>query len=120
MVKIDDPRYDRSSIALRTVRADRAAKYIKKTIEKNTLKSKYFNKFNEKRLGLQKYDLEFYNDFMQCPDEIKKELIFLWEEVHDLTERLNENDKVEINVNEKPKPPEDEESSKKRMYIFGP
>lgn len=80
MVKINDPRGDRSSIALRSLRADIVSKKIKKS------KSKIFD---ENKLNLQRVDLQFYEEFKQSPEEIKKELIFLWEEVRDLYEELN-------------------------------
>lgn len=125
MVKICDPRNDRSGITLRIMRAEKASKYIKKKVNKN--ESNYC-KFNEEHLGLHKIDKNFYEEFKECPEDIKKELLFLWEEVFDLNQRLdyyeNKNDKVELKLDEivTPEPPpfEEDTTAKKRTYIFGP
>jgi len=88
MVKVSDPREDRPGTIFRASRADKVGKSIKKTVNKS--KSKYgYLTFNEDNLGLQKIDVEFYNEFKSCPDDIKKEFIFLWEEISDLTELLD-------------------------------
>lgn len=92
MVKINDPRGDRSSIALRSLRADIVSKKIKKS------KSKLFD---EDKINLQRIDLQFYEEFKQSPEEIKKELIFLWEEVRDLYEELNFKDSQIYELNNK-------------------
>lgn len=109
MVKINDPRGDRSSIALRSLRANIVSKKIKKS------KSKLFD---ENKLNLQKIDLQFYEDFLQSPEEIKKELIFLWEEVRDLYEELNSKDNEIYELNNKLE--EKEEVIIKKPTLFGP
>uniref|UniRef100_A0A6C0LGJ4 Uncharacterized protein n=1 Tax=viral metagenome TaxID=1070528 RepID=A0A6C0LGJ4_9ZZZZ len=40
------------------------------------------------KLDLYKTDKIFYNNFVSCPKSIKHELIFLWEEIGDLYEKL--------------------------------
>jgi hypothetical protein len=112
MVKINDPRGDRSSIVLRSLRAEIVSKKIKKS------KSKIFD---ENKLNLQRIDLQFYEDFLESPEEIKKELIFLWEEVRDLYEELNSKDN-ELNELTKNLEKEKEISLvlKKEPTLFGP
>ena len=83
MVKIQDPRADRSAIAMRNLRAMNAYKYIKKS------KSK---KFNEDKLKLEKTDIDFYEEFKNSSIDIKQELIFLWEEVGNLLDYIEENE----------------------------
>lgn len=122
MVKVDDPRDDRSGIRLRTIRADEVGKQIKKKVNK-TIKKSY--SFNENNLGLQKIDIDFYNEFISCTDDIKKEFIFLWEEISDLTGKLDyiTNKYNECNTNTDKQTfhevqytyPDD-----KRKYIFSP
>jgi len=109
MVKINDPRGDRSSIALRSLRADIVSKKIKKS------KSKLFD---ENKLNLQKIDLQFYEEFKQSPEEIKKELIFLWEEVRDLYEELNFKDNQISELTNKLE--EKEKVIIKKPTLFGP
>lgn len=87
MVKIQDPRADRSAIAMRNLRAMNAYKYIKKS------KSK---KFNEDKLKLEKTDIDFYEEFKNSSIDIKQELIFLWEEVGNLLDYIEENEINEI------------------------
>lgn len=142
MVKIGDPRNDRSGITLRMMRAEKASKYIKKKVNNN--ESNYCT-FNEEHLGLHKIDKDFYEEFKECTEDIKKELIFLWEEVFDLNQRLDyyedkkmleklkkyndhdnctDNDNVELKLDEivTPEPPpfEEDTTAKKRTYVFGP
>ena len=83
MVKITDPRADRSAIAMRNLRAMNAYKYIKKSKNK---------KFNEDKLKLEKTDIDFYDEFKKCSIDIKQELIFLWEEVGNLLDYIEENE----------------------------
>jgi len=125
MVKINDPRSDSAAIAMRSLRASNVYKSIKKTIKK-------CKKFNEDKLNLKKTDIDFYDDFVNCPESIKQELIFLWEEVGDLYEELRT--KEEPEEPEEPKEPKepnyhiqldlDEELPSppqyKRLYIMGP
>lgn len=118
MVKINDPRGDSAAIAMRSLRATNVFKTIKKIIKK----SKHFD---EDRLDLQKTDKLFYNDFIACPESVKQELIFLWEEVGDLYEELQTkqeseesketNYNVELVLNKEPAPP-----PPKRLYVVGP
>lgn len=129
MVKIGDPRNDRSGITLRIIRAEKASKYIKKKVNKN---KSFYCKFNEEHLGLHKIDKDFYEEFKECTEDIKKELLFLWEEVFDLNQRLdyyeNKNDNVELKLDEivTPEPPEppppfkEDTTAKKKTYIFSP
>lgn len=125
MVKIGDPRNDRSGIIFRMMRAEKASKYIKKKVNKKEVD---YCKFNEEKLGLSKIDKDFYEEFKECSEDIKKELIFLWEEVYDLTEKLqyyeNKNDNIEIKLDKNlvPEPPPFEivSNASKRTYIFGP
>ena len=117
MVKINDPRGDTAAIAMRSLRATNIFKTIKKMVKKS-------KNFDEDKLDLHKTDKNFYNDFVSSPESIKQELIFLWEEVGDLYEELENNVElkeqpetnfnVELNLNQEPPPPP------KRMYIFGP
>ena len=131
MVKIQDPRRDRSGIALRTLSIEKASKYIKKKISRKNYDKV---KFNEERLGLEKYDEEFYEEFKQCSEEIKKELIFLWEEVYDLNQKIDYYEDRLFNKNEQNEQNETSNTSntinelnfqegnsqEKRTYIFGP
>ena len=114
MVKINDPRGDTAAIAMRSLRATNTFKTIKKMVKK-------CKDFDEDKLDLHKTDKNFYNDFVSCPESIKQELIFLWEEVGDLYERLDEyeesdeqNYNIQLDLDEEPPPPP------KRMYIMGP
>ena len=114
MVKINDPRGDTAAIAMRLLRATNTFKTIKKMVKK-------CKDFDEDKLDLHKTDKNFYNDFVSCPESIKQELIFLWEEVGDLYERLDEyeesdeqNYNIQLDLDEEPPPPP------KRMYIMGP
>lgn len=112
MVKINDPRGDTAAIAMRSLRANNIFKTIKKMVKKCKI-------FDEDKLDLQKTDKNFYNDFVSCPESIKQELIFLWEEVGDLYEELDnkeENNNIELNLTldeESPPPP-------RRLSIMGP
>ena len=116
MVKIHDPRSDSAAIAMRSLRASKVYKSIKKTIKK-------CKKFNEDKLNLKKTDTDFYDDFVNCPESIKQELIFLWEEVGDLFEKLeqytnehyDDTDTVllDVDIKNQPKPPE-------KFNIMGP
>ena len=103
MVKINDPRIDRAGITLRNIRADEVGIKIKKSIDKFKNKQKSNNlMFNEDKLGLQNIDNDFYEDFINSSEDIKKELIFLWEEVYDLTVKIleykNKDDTVELKL----------------------
>lgn len=93
MVKINDPRCDQASIAMRSLRANNTYISIKKRV-------KNYKCFNENKLNLQKLDSNFFNDFKNCPESIKQELIFLWEEVGDLNEALDEYQNDNENGNE--------------------
>ena len=113
MVKIKDPRCDTAAIAMRSLRADNTFKIIKKIIKK-------YKSFDEDKLGLNKIDISFYEDFISSPESIKQELIFLWEEIGDLCEELQkkniaDNDSIILNINaqEKPIPP-------KSLNVMGP
>jgi hypothetical protein len=118
MVKINDPRGDTAAIAMRSLRATNTFKTIKKMVKKS-------KDFDEDKLDLHKIDKNFYNDFVSCPESIKQELIFLWEEVGDLYEELQSKEEpeepeepdynVELDLDEEPPPP-----PPKRVYIFGP
>ena len=117
MGKINDPREDHSAVAMRSLRANNAYKYIKK------LKT---SKFNDDKLKLKKTDTTFYHHFMASSDIIKQEFVYLWEEVGQLNERINRYNDVLTEMRKKeleskleqteesPKPP------KKRLYVFGP
>jgi len=114
MVKINNPRSDTAAIAMRSLRATNTFKTIKKMVKK-------CKDFDEDKLDLHKTDKNFYNDFVSCPESIKQELIFLWEEVGDLYERLDkyeepdeQNYNIQLDLDEEPPPPP------KRMYIMGP
>ena len=114
MVKINDPRGDTAAIAMRSLRATNTFKTIKKMVKK-------CKDFDEDKLDLHKTDKNFYDDFVSCPESIKQELIFLWEEVGDLYERLDEyeepeetNYNIQLDLDEEPPPPP------KRLYIMGP
>ena len=123
MVKINDPRGDTAAISMRLLRANNAFKSIKKMLKK----SKYFD---EDKLNLHKTDQSFYNDFVTCPENIKKELIFLWEEVGDLYEELESNNEsvkltetdhnVVLNLDKNLPPPPPPTPIPKRNYIMGP
>ena len=117
MVKIEDPRRDRSGIALRILRVEKACKYIKKKVNKNNYDK---CKFNEERLGLRKIDEEFYQEFKECPEEIKKEFIFLWEEVHDLHKKLDYYEEILNQKQTNELQFTEDDSQGKRTYIFGP
>ena len=117
MVKINDPRGDTAAIAMRSLRATNTFKTIKKMVKK-------CKDFDEDKLDLHKTDKNFYNDFVSCPESIKQELIFLWEEVGDLYEELQtkeeseepdeQNYNIQLDLDEEPPPPP------KRSYIMGP
>ena len=118
MVKINDPRKDRSGLAMRNLRAA----VVYKCIKKNN-----FEKFDDTELELHNFDHEFYNHFVSSADAIKEELIYLWEELgylhEDLDEEFKQNeeqnedhdDTVFINVDDNSKPP-----APKKLRIFGP
>ena len=121
MVKINDPRCDTAAIAMRSLRATNTFKKIKKMIKK-------CKDFDEDKLDLHKTDKNFYNDFVSCPESIKQELIFLWEEVGDLYEELQTKEELEepqepqdtdnivaLDLDEEPPSPPPE-----RTYIMGP
>ena len=86
MVKISDPRQDTSGIAMRVIRAKKAYKYIQKVVQKNVQKGKNDKVFKEEKFKFEKYDTLFSNDFKECHENIKQELVFLWEEIGDLNE----------------------------------
>ena len=117
MVKINDPRGDTAAIAMRSLRATNTFKTIKKMV-------KNCKDFDENKLDLHKTDKNFYDDFVSCPESIKQELIFLWEEVGDLYEELKTKEEpkesnyiVQLDLDKKlPAPPH----LPKRMYIMGP
>ena len=123
MVKINDPRGDTAAIAMRSLRATNTFKTIKKMIKK-------CKDFDEDKLDLHKTDKSFYNDFIFCPESIKQELIFLWEEVGDLYEELQSKEEPEkseepdynvalaLDFDKEPPPPPP--PLPKRVYIFGP
>ena len=104
MVKINDPRCDTAAIAMRSLRANNMFKTIKKIVKKS-------NYFDEDKLDLYKTDKNFYNEFVSCPESIKQELLFLWEEVGNLNEELENKQNQDLDNN--PKPP-------KRICIMGP
>ena len=132
MVKVNDPRSDRSAVAMRCLRADSANKCIKTIIKKSKVIDT--NKINYK---LSKLDNDFCEEFDNCSDMIKQELIFLWEEVGDLNKIIEEyeskeseseskesesNDKVKVNINcsKVPVPPVKEIQMPRKMRLFGP
>lgn len=82
MVKISDPRQDTSGIAMRVIRAKKAYKYIQKVVQKG----RDDKVFKEEKFKFEKYDTLFSNDFKECHENIKQELVFLWEEIGDLNE----------------------------------
>lgn len=114
MVKVNDPRGDTAAIAMRSLRATNTFKKIKKIIKKYENFDKDKLDFNEDKLDLHKTDKSFYNDFISCTESIKQELIFLWEEVGNLYERLDEYEEQEKQEELPPPPPP------KRTSIFGP
>ena len=77
MVKINDPRGDTAAIAMRSLRANNTFKTIKKMVK-----------------NCKDFDKNFYDNFVSCPESIKQELIFLWEEVGDLYEELQTKEKT--------------------------
>lgn len=87
MVKVNDPRADRSGIAMRSLRAISANKCIKSIVKK----SKVIDTSKVKD-RLDKLDNDFSEEFNNCSDTIKQELIFLWEEVGDLNKLLEESE----------------------------
>lgn len=118
MVKIQDPRADRSAISMRNLRAMNAYKYIKKSKHK---------KFNEEKLKLEKTDINFYEEFKNSTVEIKQELIFLWEEVGYLLDYIesienvnNENNESNVSNVSNISPFNLDNAVPKRKYIFGP
>jgi hypothetical protein len=123
MVKINDPRGDTAAIAMRSLRAINTFKKIKKIVKNS-------KSFNEYKLNLQKTDKNFFNDFISCPKSIKQELIFLWEEVGDLYEEIEDKKElpepqetqepdinIQLNLNELAPPPP---PMFKRKNIMGP
>ena len=103
MVKINDPRCDSAAIAMRSLRASNTYKTIKKIVKKS-------NNFDEDKFNFDKTDVNFYDDFLNCPESIKQELIFLWEEVGDLCKELHELENKETET----------EKQVKRKCIMGP
>lgn len=87
MVKVNDPRADRSAIAMRSLRATSASKCIKSIIKKSKVIDT--DKVKDR---LDKLDNDFSEEFNNCSDTIKQELIFLWEEVGDLNKLLEESE----------------------------
>lgn len=87
MVKVNDPRADRSGIAMRSLRATSASKCIKTIIKKSKVIDT--DKVKDK---LDKLDNDFSEEFNNCSETIKQELIFLWEEVGDLNKLLEESE----------------------------
>ena len=108
--KILDPRLDNSAVAMRSIRAKNVYKGIVKHMKK-------YKNFYEDKLNLNKEDDSyFYQAFIDSPDLIKQELIFLWEEVGIL---LEQDDSVQIDIShESPTIPDVD--TKKRKYIFAP
>lgn len=103
-----DPRRDTAGMAMRSKRAIAVYKKLKKTIFD---KSNDEKNIKENKLSLQKNDIVFYNEFINCSEAIKQELIYLWEEVGHLNEELdrveeiiNSVDKVKIPVPSVPLP----------------
>lgn len=86
MVKINDPRQDTSGIAMRVIRAKKAYKYIQKVVQKSVQKNRNDKVFKEEKFKFEKYDTLFSEDFKECHENIKQELVFLWEEIGDLNE----------------------------------
>jgi TATA-binding protein-associated factor Taf7 len=86
MVKINDPRQDTSGIAMRVIRAKKAYKYIQKVVQKSVQKGRNDKVFKEEKFKFEKYDTLFSEDFKECHENIKQELVFLWEEIGDLNE----------------------------------
>jgi hypothetical protein len=139
MVKINDPRSDTAAVAMRSLRASRTYKTIKKLVGKYKNSDEDKLKFDEDKFNFQKIDTNFHNDFVSCPESIKQELIFLWEEVGHLyddmdmdmnTENNKENDQENDQENDETKAIEDYVSFNyennevppppKRRYIMGP
>ena len=87
MVKVNDPRADRSAIAMRSLRATSASKCIKSIIKKSKVIDT--DKVKDR---LDKLDNDFSEEFNNCSETIKQELIFLWEEVGDLNKLLEESE----------------------------
>lgn len=108
MVKINDPRFDRSSIAMRVLRAKKVYKQIIKNVDKINSKKC----ISIKKLKLKKCkDMDFYEDFLETPHSIQQELLFLWEEVGALNDFLNYYENENINI---------EENNHQHKNIFGP
>lgn len=116
MVKINDPRFDRSSIAMRVLRAKNVYKEIIKNVDRINSK----NCISIKKLKLKKCkDMDFYEDFLETPHSIQQELLFLWEEVGALNDFLNYYE----NENNEEKEKDNEEKDTKvtnHKNIFGP
>ena len=123
MGKINDPRLDFSGSAMRYYRANKMYKIIKKTIKKD---KKLKDEINLK------HDLHFNNNFNELPEQIKEELIFLWEEVGDLNEKIdlilnkkslnkcqNEEEQKEEEQKEEEEE-EQEEEEKKKVFDYSP
>ena len=119
MVKVNDPRADRSAIAMRALRATSASKCIKSIVKKSKLIDT--DKVKER---LDKLDNDFGEEFNNCSETIKQELIFLWEEVGDLDKLLKESEsRNNGEVKEEEKEIVDDAVEVKlpqKMKLFGP
>ena len=119
MVKVNDPRTDYSAIAMRSLRADTVSKCIKSIIKK----SKVINT-NKIKDRLDKLDNYFSEEFNNCSDIIKQELIFLWEEVGDLNKLIEEYENNNLTEDNKEHdiscPVSEEVPVPKKMRLFGP
>lgn len=121
MVKVNDPRADRSAIAMRSLRATSANKCIKSIIKKSKVIDT--NKVKDR---LDKLDNDFSEEFNNCSETIKQELIFLWEEVGDLNKLLEESESRnngEVNEEEVKEEIVDDVVEVKlpqKMKLFGP
>ena len=81
--KIKDPRYDDSALSMRVYRAEKVLKYIKTQIHKNVVE------FEQDKFSCGIHDEKFLEDFKSSPHSIQQELVFLWEEVGDLKDKIN-------------------------------
>jgi len=121
MVKhfIKDPLEDEAGISMRFLRANRAYKYISKRKTK---------KINEEKLDSEKLDPYFINLFTDLDENVKQELIWLWNELGSVQEELEKYENLDqvVNLNTvshspPPAPPAESPPAKKRKpTLFGP
>ena len=104
---IKDPLDDNSGVSMRSLRADKAYKYICKRRTKH---------INQEKLDHEDLDPYFNNSFVQLEDNLKQEFIWLWSELGYVKNELNKletnlkNNKVVIDTSSHkiPTPPSDD------------